>query len=265
MMRSLFTAASGMKAQQLNMDTIANNLANVNTYGFKKTRLEFQDLLYEHLRLAGSVDSLGQQIPVGLEIGNGVKPGASHKIFTQGEIQQTGNPLDLMINGEGFFQVSMPDGTIQFTRDGSFKIDGTGRIVTTDGHPLEPQVVVPPQATGVVVRENGEVQITLPQNQPNQVIGQIQIAKFINDSGLTSEGQNFFSQTEATGEPTLVTPGLEGTGSISQGFLEASNVKTVEEMVNLIMTQRAYESNTKVITSSDQMLADANNLKSNGT
>lgn len=262
MMRALFTAASGMKAQQLNMDTIANNLANTNTYGFKKTRVEFQDLLYEHLRLAGSIDSLGQQLPVGLEVGNGVKPAASQKIFSQGEIQQTGNPLDMMISGDGFFQVSMIDGTINYTRDGSFKMDGTGKLVTSDGHPLEPQIIIPPQATGVVIRENGEVQITLPQGQSNQVVGQIQIAKFLNPAGLSSVGQNLFSITDATGEAVLTTPGLEGSGTLQQGMLESSNVKTVEEMINLIMTQRAYESNTKVITASDTMLNEANNLRS---
>lgn len=261
MMRALWTSASGMMAQQLNMDVLSNNLANVNTAGFKKARLEFQDLLYEQLRRAGTVDSLGQQLPLGLEVGHGVRPAATQKIFTTGEIQITNNPLDLMISGDGFFQVSMPDGTLRYTKDGSFKMDGTGRIVTSDGHPLEPPVVIPSEATGIVVRSNGQVEITLPQGQGNEVVGQIQLARVMNPAGLQSESKNMYSLTEATGELTLGTPGLDGFGEINQGALENSNVKVIEEMVNLITTQRAYEVNTKAIQASDEMLSQANNLR----
>jgi flagellar basal-body rod protein FlgG len=250
-----------MMAQQLNMDVLSNNLANVNTTGFKKARLEFQDLLYEQLRRAGTVDSLGQQLPLGLEVGHGVRPAATQKIMTTGDIQVTNNPLDLMISGDGFFQISMPDGTLRYTKDGSFKMDGTGRIVTSDGHPLEPPLVIPAEATGIVVRSNGQVEITLPQGQGNQVVGQIQLARVMNPAGMESDSQNMYSVTDATGELTLGTPGLDGFGEINQGALENSNVKVVEEMVNLITTQRAYEANTKTVQASDDMLSQANNLR----
>ena len=262
MMRALWTAASGMATQQFSMDVLSNNLANVNTTGFKKSRAEFQDLLYEHLRRAGTVDSLGQQLPLGLEVGHGSRPVATQKIFSSGEVQITNNPLDLMINGDGFFQVSMPDGTVRLTRDGSFKSDADGRIVTADGHPLEPPIIIPSEATGVVIRSNGEVQITLPQNQGNQVIGQIQLAKVMNPAGMESNGQNLYNTTDASGEITLGTPGLDGFGEVGQGQLEASNVKVIDEMVGLITTQRAYEANSKTIKAADEMLSQANNLRS---
>lgn len=261
MMRALWTSASGMLTQQFNMDVLSNNLANVNTTGFKKSRAEFQDLLYEHLRRAGTIDSLGQQLPLGIEVGHGARPSATQKIFSQGEVTNTGNPLDVMVQGDGFFQILMPDGTIQYTRDGSFKADGNGRIVTTDGHPLEPAVSIPSAATGIVIRSNGQVEITLPLGQPNQIVGQIQLARFPNPAGLESMGQNMFRGSEATGELSEGTPGFEGFGTIAQGFLEGSNVKVVEEMVNLIVTQRAYEVNTKAIQASDEMLSQANNLR----
>lgn len=261
MMRALWTSASGMMAQQLSMDVLSNNLANVNTAGFKKARLEFQDLLYEQLRRAGTVDSLGQQLPLGLEVGHGVRPAATQKIFSMGEIQITNNPLDIMVAGDGFFQIAMPDGTLRYTKDGSFKMDGTGRIVTSDGHPLEPPVVIPAEATGVVIRSNGQVEITLPQGQGNEVVGQIQLARVMNPAGLQSESKNMYSLTEATGELVIGTPGLDGFGEVNQGAIEASNVKVIEEMVNLITTQRAYEVNTKAIQASDEMLGQANQLR----
>lgn len=261
MMRALWTSASGMLAQQLQMDVLSNNLANVNTAGFKKARVEFQDLLYEHLRRAGTIDSLGQQLPLGIEVGHGVRPAATQKIFSYGEVQNTGNPLDLMIRGNGFFQILMPDGALHYTRDGSFKIDGNGRVVTSDGHPLEPALIIPTESTGVVVRDNGQVEITLAQGQGNQVIGQVQLARFLNPAGLESAGENMFRATDATGELILGTPSLEGFGAVSQGFLENSNVKVIEEMVNLIVTQRAYEVNTKAIQASDEMLSQANGLR----
>ncbi len=262
MMRALWTAASGMATQQFSMDVLSNNLANVNTTGFKKSRAEFQDLLYEQLRHAGTVDSLGQQLPLGLEVGHGSRPVATEKIFSSGEVQITNNPLDLMVNGDGFFQVTMPDGTVRLTRDGSFKSDADGQIVTADGHPLEPPVIVPGNATGVVIRTNGEVQITLPQGQANQVIGQIQLAKVVNPAGMESDGKNLYSTTDASGEITLGTPGIDGFGEIGQGQLENSNVSVIDEMVGLITTQRAYEANSKTIKAADDMLSQANNLRS---
>ena len=261
MMRSLYTAASGMITQQFNMDVLSNNLANVNTTGFKKSRAEFQDLLYEHIRAAGTIDSLGQQLPLGVEVGHGAKPAATQKIFSQGDVTNTGNPLDVLIQGDGFFQVTMPDGTIQYTRDGSFKSDGNGLLVTTDGHPIEPPVTIPSEATGIVIRSTGEIQITLPLGQPNQVVGQLQLAHFPNPAGLESVGENLYRSNVAAGEVTINTPGAQGLGTVAQGFLEASNVKVVEEMVNLIVTQRAYEVNGKAITASDEMLRTANQLR----
>ena len=261
MMRALWTAASGMSTQQFAMDVLSNNLANVNTTGFKKSRAEFQDLLYEHLRKAGTIDSLGQQLPLGLEVGHGARPVATQKIFSSGEVQITNNPLDLMINGDGFFQISMPDGTIRLSRDGSFKSDADGRIVTADGHPLEPPVTIPSEATGIVIRSNGQVEITLAQGQGNQVVGQIQLARVMNPAGMESDGHNLYRTTDASGEITLGTPGLEGLGELGQGQLEASNVKVIDEMVNLITTQRAYEANSKTIKAADEMLSQANNLR----
>jgi flagellar basal-body rod protein FlgG len=250
-----------MLTQQFNMDVLSNNLANVNTTGFKKSRAEFQDLLYEHIRRAGTIDSLGQQLPLGIEVGHGSRPAATQKIFSQGEVLNTGNPLDVMIQGDGFFQILMTDGTLQYTRDGSLKADGNGRVVTTDGHPLEPAVSIPSEATGIVIRTNGQIEITLPLGQPNQVVGQLQLVRFPNPAGLESMGQNMFRRTDATGDMSEGTPGMDGFGTIAQGFLEASNVKVVEEMVNLIVTQRAYEVNTKAIQASDEMLSQANSLR----
>jgi flagellar basal-body rod protein FlgG len=261
MMRALWTSASGMMAEQLQMDVLSNNLANVNTTGFKKSRVEFQDLLYERLRRAGTVDSLGQQLPLGLEVGHGVRPAATQKMFGQGEVQITDNPLDLMVNGDGFFQISLPDGTLRLSRDGSFKSDADGRLVTSDGHPIEPPIIIPSEATGVVVRSNGEVQITVIGGGPNQVVGQIQLARVMNPAGLESDGKNLLQTTEASGEVVLGQPGIDGFGEIAQGMLENSNVKVIEEMVKLITTQRAYEVNTKAIQASDEMLGQANNLR----
>jgi len=250
-----------MLTQQFNMDVLSNNLANVNTSGFKKSRAEFQDLLYEHLRRAGTIDSMGQQLPLGVEVGHGAKVSATQKIFTQGDVTNTGNPLDVMVQGQGFFQIVMPDGTMQYTRDGSFKSDGSGRLVTTDGHPVEPAITIPPEATGVVIRSNGQVEITLPLGQPNQTVGQLMLTRFPNPAGLESVGENMFAATDASGNMSEGVPGQEGFGTVAQGFLEASNVKVVEEMVNLIVTQRAYEVNTKAIQASDEMLSQANNLR----
>jgi flagellar basal-body rod protein FlgG len=262
MMRALYTAATGMQTQQFNLDVISNNLANVNTTGFKSSRAEFQDLLYEHLRTPGQIDSQGQQVPIGLEVGHGAQAVATFKIFTQGDVTNTGNPLDLMVQGDGFFQVQMPDGSIQYTRDGSFNSDGNGNVVTANGQPLEPPITIPADATGIVVGTTGQVSVTLPNNQNNQVVGQLQLARFQNPAGLESQGQNMYSATDASGQVITGQPGANGFGTIDQGFLEASNVSVVNEMVNLIVTQRAYEVNTESVKAADQMLSQADNLTS---
>jgi flagellar basal-body rod protein FlgG len=261
MMRSLWTAGSGMTAQQFNIDTIANNLANVNTAGFKKSRVDFQDLLYQSVRYAGTPVTQGAQIPTGIQIGHGVRPVATQKIFTQGTFQQTDNPLDLVIEGEGFFQVLMPDGTVAYTRDGAFKMDGEGRLVTSDGFTLEPEILVPSNTVTVSVGTDGTVSAVLDGESEPQNLGSIELVRFVNPAGLQSFGRNLLLATAASGEPILGTPGLEGFGAIAQGYLEISNVGVVEEMVNMIIAQRAYETNSKAIQASDEMLQTANNLR----
>lgn len=261
MMRSLWTAGSGMQAQQLNMDTISNNLANVNTTGFKKSRVDFQDLLYQTMRSAGASDGQGAQIPTGLQIGLGVRPVATQKIFTPGQFSSTGNSLDLAIEGEGFFQVLMPDGTIAYSRDGSFKRDGDGRIVTSDGYPLEPELIIPEDAEDISIGPDGTVSVKLPNQNESQNIGQIELVRFVNPAGLSSIGRNLLKPTAASGDAITDTPGLSGVGTIAQGILEMSNVQVVEEMVNMIVAQRAYEINSKAIQASDEMLQTANALR----
>ena len=261
MMRSLWTAGSGMTAQQFNIDTIANNLANVNTAGFKKSRVDFQDLLYQSVRYAGTPVTQGAQIPTGIQIGHGVRPVATQKIFTQGTFQQTDNPLDLVIEGEGFFQVLLPDGTDAYTRDGAFKMDGQGKLVTSDGFTLEPELLEPSDTVTVSVRAEGTVPALLDGESEPKNLGSIELVRFVNPAGLQSFGRNLMLATAASGEPILGTPGLEGFGAIAQGYLEISNVVVVEEMVNMIIAQRAYETNSKAIQASDEMLQTANNLR----
>ena len=262
MMQALYTAASGMLAQQLNVDTIANNLSNVATTGFKKSRVDFQDLLYHTIKPAGSPPTApGVQAPVPIQVGEGVRPVATPRIFFQGEVIATDNPLDLMIEGDGFFQVLQPDGTIGYTRDGSWKQDSTGRIVTSDGLPMEPEVTIPPEATRIIVGRGGDVSVLLQGTSTTQSVGQVELARFLNSAGLTANGRNIFTTTEASGDPIVGTPGAEGIGSLSQGFLEQSNVKVVEELVNMIVAQRAYEINSRAVQTSDDMLQTANNLR----
>jgi flagellar basal-body rod protein FlgG len=262
MMQALYTAASGMLAQQLNVDTIANNLANVSTTGFKKMRVDFQDLLYHTIKPAGSPPTApGVQSPVPIQVGEGVRPVSTPRLFFQGEVVATDNPLDLMIEGEGFFQVLLPDGTIGYTRDGSWKRESTGRIVTSDGFPLEPEVVIPPEATRIVIGRGGEVSVILPGSNATQAVGQIELARFLNPAGLHGTGRNLFATTEASGEPLIGLPGQDGFGTIAQGFLEQSNVKVVEELVNMIVAQRAYEINSRAVQASDDMLQAASNLR----
>lgn len=261
MMRSLYTAATGMLAEQLNVDTISNNLANVNTTGFKKQKVNFQDLLYQRVREAGTPTAEGVQVPVGILIGHGTRPTSTQRLFFQGNFVQTENPLDLVIEGDGFFQVLMPDGTIAYTRDGAFKKDSTGRLVTSDGFNVEPEIVIPEDATNVIVSQDGTVSVLVAGDPNPQQIGQITLARFVNQEGLNSIGKNLFTTTAASGEAIVGTAGLEGFGTVAQGFLESSNVKVVEEIVNLIIAQRAYEANSKAITTSDDMLSVANNLR----
>ncbi|HEV3088631.1 MAG TPA: flagellar basal-body rod protein FlgG [Candidatus Elarobacter sp.] len=256
MMRALYTAATGMIAQQYNIDTISNNLANVNTTGFRKNAAHFQDLIYQNLRAPGT--PVGPSVvPVGQDVGLGVKIGASEKTFTQGVLQQTSNPLDIAIEGDGFFQVLQPDGTPAYTRDGSFKRDANGSIVTADGNFLSPQITIPANATSVQIGQDGIVTALIPGQQQPQQLGQIQLVRFTNAAGLAPKGQNLFVQTGASGAPTLSQPGLNGTGTLQGGYLEQSNVAVVEEMVNLITAQRAYEANSKAIVTADEMLQTA--------
>ena len=261
MMRALWSAASGMKTQQDNMDVVAHNLANVNTYGDKKVRAEFHDLLYQTLRPAGADSGADSQYPTGLQIGLGDRLAATQRIFTQGNLQTTGNPTDIAIEGEGFFRIEMPDGTIAYTRDGSFKLDSNRRLVTTDGYPEADNITIEQDATSdsITISQNGLVSDVV-NGQTNQV-GQITIARFVNPSGLTAIGHNLFIESEASGAPLEGNPGDDGTGRLQQSVLEMSNVQVVEEMVNMIVAQRAYESDAKAITTSDSMLEIANGLK----
>jgi flagellar basal-body rod protein FlgG len=262
MMRALYTAATGMIAQQYNIDTISNNIANVSTTGFRKNEARFQDLIYQNLRSPGT--PVGPSVvPVGQDVGLGVKVGASEKTFTQGTLQQTDNPLDIAIEGDGFFQVTLPDGTPAYTRDGSFKRDANGSLVTADGYFLSPQITVPASATAVSVGADGTVTAQIPGQQQPQTLGQIQLVRFTNAAGLAPKGQNLFVQTGASGAPTLSQPGLNGAGTLQGGYIEQSNVSVVEEIVNLITAQRAYEANSKSISTADQMLSTAVQMKQN--
>lgn len=259
MLGSLWSAASGMKAQQLNIDVTSNNLANVNTAGFKKGRAEFQDLMYRTARAAGAPVNTGSMTPVGMQIGNGVRSVAVSRIFSQGDFQQTENPYDLTVEGEGFFQVQLPDGTTAYTRDGTFKVDAQGQLVTSEGYLLQPNVSVPENARDVTVSGEGMLTATVDGN-PVQ-LGELQIARFTNPAGLTALGQNLFRPTPASGDAIVGAPGVDGMGRILQGYVESSNVRVIEEMVNLIVAQRAYEANSKSIQTSDEMLSGANSLK----
>jgi len=261
MMRGLWTAASGMEAQQLNMDVVANNLANVNTTGFKRSRVDFQDLVYQTIRPAGTTVAEGAEVPAGIQVGLGSHPAAVQKVFSQGDFQQTQNPLDVAIEGDGFLQVLRPDGTIAYTRDGTLKLDSQGRLVNSDGFALEPEITIPAEATQVAIGADGTVSVSLPgQTQPQQ-LGQIQLAKFLNPAGLNALGKNLFAPTGASGEAITGTPGRDGFGTLGQGMVEMSNVRIVDEMVNMIVAQRAYEVNSKSIQTADDMLAIANNLR----
>src|SRR5487761_2183818 len=254
MIRSLWIAKTGLDAQQTQLDVISNNLANVSTNGFKRSRAVFEDLLYQTLRQPGAQSSQQTMIPSGLQLGTGVRPISTEHIFTQGNLNQTGNPLDVAINGQGFFQIQMPDGTLAYTRDGSFQQDNTGQLVTSSGYPLSPALTIPADTTSVTIGRDGVVSIVQAGSTTPTQIGNIQIAGFVNPGGLQSVGENLFVETASSGTPTPNTPGTNGVGLLSQGYVEASNVNVAEELVNMIQTQLAYEMNTRVITTSDQML-----------
>lgn len=260
MLRALSSAATGMEAQQLNIDIISNNLANVNTTGFKKSRGDFQDLLYQTVVPAGTPSSGSTQIPTGIQVGMGVRPVAVQKMFTQGDYQETGNSLDLAIEGDGFYQITQPNGVVAYSRAGAFKLDSEGKIVTSDGYSIEPSITIPSTATSTTISSSGLVSVTNSDGSVTE-IGQIELAKFLNPAGLNSIGKSLYLVTASSGEATTGTPGEDGFGTISQGYLEMSNVNIVEEMVNMITAQRAYEVNSKAIQTADEMFQKANELK----
>jgi len=261
MIRSLYTAATGMMSQQTQIDVTSNNIANVNTIGYKKERAEFADLFYQVMEYAGVEDGSTQGNPTGIEVGLGSRPTAVTKEFTQGNFKETGNSLDLAITGNGFFQVELPDGTIAYTRNGAFKLDGNGVIVNSDGYKLIPEMTIPENVVNISVSQDGTISvIQAGETTPNQ-IGKIELANFVNPAGLHSLGDNLLQQTVASGDAVTGTAGLEGFGQIRQGFVEMSNVQLVEEMTDLITGQRAYEANSKAVTTSDEMLQTVNQLK----
>jgi flagellar basal-body rod protein FlgG len=255
MIRSLWIARTGLDAQQTSLDVIANNLANVSTNGYKRARPVFEDLLYQTLRQPGAQSSQSTQIPSGLQLGTGVRPVSVERIHTQGSLQQTGNDLDIAINGAGFLQVLLPDGTTAYTRDGSFQKDNQGQLVTSSGYPVQPSVTIPANALTVTVGTDGVVSVTQPGTSATTQIGTLQLATFINVGGLQSVGENLFLETASSGTPTPSTPGTNGAGVLNQRYVETSNVNVAEELVSMIQTQRAYELNSKVVSTSDQMLA----------
>jgi len=260
MMRSLWISKTGMEAQQMQLDAISNNLANVSTNGFKSQRQVFEDLMYQNLRQAGAASSDQTVLPTGLQVGLGTRAVATSRNFSQGNLQQSSNPFDMAVQGKGFFQVQMPDGTTGYTRDGSFQVSAQGQLVTSNGYTVQPGITIPATAQSVTIGSDGTVSVVLPGQALAQTVGQLQIAGFINPSGLEPKGQNIYGETAASGTPTPGTPGTNGLGSLQQGFVETSNVNVVEELVQMIQTQRSYELNSKAIQTSDQMLEKLSQL-----
>ena len=254
MINSLWISKTGMEAQQMQLDVISNNLANVSTNGFKRASAVFEDLMYQNLRQVGSNSSEQSQLPTGLQIGLGVRTVATSRSFSQGNLQQSGNKLDVAIQGNGFFQVTMPDGTINYTRDGSFQVNSQGQLVTATGLPIANGITVPANAKSVAIAGDGTVTAMIPGNVTPQPIGTIALASFINPAGLEPRGQNLYAESPASGQPNTGTPGANGLGGLMQGYLETSNVNVVQELVTMIQTQRAYEMNSKAVQTSDQML-----------
>ncbi len=260
MIRSLWIAKTGLDAQQTQLDAISHNLANVSTFGYKRSHAVFEDLLYQNMRQAGAASTQQTQLPTGLQLGTGVRPVASARTLTQGSLQQTGNSFDLAINGNGFFTVQMPDGSVGYTRDGSFRVDAQGQLVTNNGMPLSPPLSIPANAITVTIGADGIVTAQAAGAAAPTQIGQVQLATFVNPAGLDPRGQNMFFETAASGTPTTGVPGTNGAGVLNQGYVETSNVNVVEELVSMIQTQRAYEINSKAIQTSDQMLARLSQL-----
>ncbi|MBA4141800.1 MAG: flagellar basal-body rod protein FlgG [Nitrosospira sp.] len=254
MIRSLWISKTGLDAQQTQMDVIANNLANVSTNGFKRSRAVFEDLLYQTLRQPGAQSSQQTQLPSGLQLGTGVRPVSTERIFTQGNLQQTGNSKDAAIQGQGFFQVLRPDGSTAYTRDGSFQTDFEGQLVTSSGYYIQPAIAIPPNAQSITIGRDGIISVTTPDSTVPVQVGSLQLATFINPAGLQSVGENLYVETASSGDPNVTDPGTDGAGVLNQGYVETSNVNVVEELVNMIQTQRAYEINSKAVQTSDQML-----------
>ena len=261
MIRALYSAASGMSAQQLNVDTIANNLANANTTAYKSRRTQFQDLVYQNLSQPGTGSGQHTTVPTGLQVGLGTKPSANEIVFTQGSFSETDNPLDLTISGQGFFQIRQSSGEIAYTRDGSFQLDKSGNLVTASGNLLDPNITIPAAAQAITIATDGTVSYTLPGQSATQVAGQIQLANFQNPAGLNGVGSNLYLPTDASGQPTVGTPGSStGVGTLMQGYQEQSNVSVVNEFINLIAAQRGYEANSKVVKAADEMYQQVNNI-----
>ena len=260
MISSLWTGKTGLEAQQTKLDVISNNLANVSTNGFKRSRPVFEDLLYQNMRQPGAQNNIQDRLPSGMQVGTGVRSVATERLHTQGGLEQTENSRDLAINGKGFFQVLMPDGSTAYTRDGSFQLNENGQMVTANGYPLEPAIFIPPNALTITIGEDGTVSVKEPGNPLGNEVGQVNLASFINPTGLESIGGNLYLETGASGAPNQNVPGQNGTGSLFQGYVETSNVSVVEEMVTMIQTQRAYEINSKSISTSDEMLARLSQL-----
>ncbi len=261
MFRALYTAATGMTAQQLSLDNIANNLSNASTAGFRARRLQFQDLMYQSMVVPGSAATQQTTVATGLQVGLGTRPTASETLQTQGEFQSTGNPLDVAIQGQGFFQVLLPDGTTGYTRSGQFHLDAQGNVVTSDGNQLQPSLTIPADAQTISIGADGTVTVTQPGQTQAQQVGNIQIATFANPGGLNSIGKNLFLATTASGDPTIGTPGgAEGAGTLQQGVLEQANVSVVDEFIQMILAQRAYEANSKVVTAANEMLQNLNTM-----
>jgi flagellar basal-body rod protein FlgG len=260
MIRSLWISKTGLDAQQTQMDVISNNLANVSTHGFKRSRAVFEDLLYQTLRQPGAQSSGQTQLPSGLQLGTGVRPVATERMFTQGNLQQTSNPLDVAIQGNGFFQVQMPDGSAAYTRDGSFQVSSQGQLVTASGFPVQPAITIPPNTLSITIARDGAVSAQRQGTTGPTQVGNLQLTGFMNPAGLQAVGENLYIETAASGTPGLNAPGTNGMGLLSQGYVETSNVNVVEELVGMIQTQRAYEINSKAIQTSDQMLQKLSQL-----
>jgi len=261
MIRALYSAASGMRSQEMNVDNIANNLANANTAGYKTRRAQFQDLMYQSVLQPGTAAGQQTVVPAGLQLGLGSRPTSNEIVFTQGSFSETDNPLDMVIQGNGFFQITLPSGELAYTRAGSFQVSAQGQIVNADGYALQPAIAIPNNATSITIGTDGTVSVALPGQQQAQLVGQIQLATFANPGGLNSTGQNLFLPTTASGDAILGTAGgSEGLGTIQQGQLEQSNVNVVEEFVEMILAQRSYESNSKVVQAADQMFQDVNSM-----